>query len=180
MRKRKTSNAIAPANFAEINVSEEKKKIDELWILKGEFLSLMASTEYYLSQLIVEYLGIKNHSEEFHNWFVTAPINFGCKVDLFRTLSREDVQLDQFRSQLNSLDSLWEYRNILAHSFGDHFGTRTAKGKEIAADKVTLPVLKSKIGILRKVDNLILNILVDFQTGPIPPCSADDFADGPM
>jgi hypothetical protein len=180
MRKRKTKNAGACINSAELNNSEEQKNIDELWLLKGEFLSLMASTEYYLSQLIVEYLRIENHAQEFQDWFVTAPINFGCKVDLFRILSSEDSQLDRFRSELNSLDSLLEYRNILAHSFGDHFGARTAKGRVIPAKKVTLPVLKSKIGILRMVDNLILNILVDFQTGPIPPCSADDFADGPM
>ena len=180
MRKRKNTNAIAPAISTEKNNSDAKKKIDELWILKGEFLSLMASTEYYLSQLIVEYLGINNHAQEFQDWFVTAPLSFGCKVDLFRTLSREDAQLNQFRSELNSLDSLWEYRNILAHSFGDHFGVRTAKGREISADKVTLPVLKSKIGILRKVEDQISYILVCSEHGTIPPISADDFADGPM
>lgn len=156
------------------------QKNDEIALFKGEYLSLMASSEYHLTLVITEYLGIIRHSQEFQDWLVSVPIPFSCKIDLFESLIKEDTQLDQFRGLLRSLRSLWGFRNILAHSFDTHFGTRTSRGKEVPANQVTLKALKSRIGELRKVEDTLSYMLVCAEVGTPPPESVDDFSDGPI
>jgi hypothetical protein len=49
----------------------------------GEYLSLMASTEYSLTFLIAETLEVGFKYEEFERWLIEAPIPFNAKVALF-------------------------------------------------------------------------------------------------
>jgi hypothetical protein len=160
--------------------TEEQKKHVEFELLRGEYLSLMASTEYHLTLLLIEYLGITSHRDEFQDWFVNLQTSFSCKVDLFQSFIKEDTQLEQFRALFNSLRSLWDFRNILAHSFPTHFGTRTSKGKEVPASRISLKALKSRLGELRKVEDQITYMLVCFEQGTPEPFSSDDFADAPI
>lgn len=153
---------------------------NEKSLLKGEYLSLMASIDYHLALVITEYLGIENHSQVFEDWLLNVPISFGCKVDLFEAVIKEDTQLNQFRSLLNGLRSLWGYRNLLVHSFGNHLGLRTSRGEDVPTNKITTAVLKSRIGQARKIEDLLTYTLACFQQGTPPPCSSDDFADAPL
>ena len=56
----------------------------------------------------------------------------------------------------------------------------TSRGEEIPETEITLKVLSGRLEKLRKLENLVLNMLVDEYEGVIPPISADDFADGPI
>lgn len=146
--------------------------------LRGEYLSLMAKTEYELSFLITEMLEVSNHSGEFQEWFIKTPIPFDCKASLFMTLVKENTQLDQFRTLISNLRAFNNFRNTLAHSFSSFDSVMTARGERIHFTKVSLNTLKSQLGQLKEAENLILNLLASCIEGNIPPISADDFADG--
>ncbi len=148
--------------------------------MRGEYLSLMASTEYELTILITELLEVTNHREEFVNWFVKTPISFNCKADLFVELVKEDPQLNQFRTLILSLRSLNNFRNTLAHSFSSFDSVMSSRGEKIPSTKVSFNTLKSRLGQLRKTEDLIKYIITCIIEGALPPISADDFADSPL
>ncbi len=148
--------------------------------MKGEYIGLMASLEYSLTSLIIEYLGVKNHREEFSKWFVEAPIPFNYKVNLLKRTECDNPLLE------TNLPNFWKdfselqgFRNIVAHSFGSIGRMTTARGKIIPEEQVTFEALSGKLEKLRILENQVLNLLVTEYEGIISPISADDFVDGP-
>ena len=141
----------------------------------------MASLEHLLTSLIVEYLGVQNHREEFSKWFIEVPIPFNHKVTLLKRMEGDnpffEINLPNFWKDFSELQ---KFRNIVAHSFGTFGGMMTTRGKMIPEKQVTFKALSGKLEKLRKLENQVLNMLVTEYEGVIPPISADDFADWPM
>lgn len=161
-------------------MTETEKADQDFERLKGEYLSLMASTEYLLTSLIGEMLDVRHHPDLFKRWLVRTSIPFDSKADLFVSLVEDNTQLDQFRTLVTSLRSLNKFRNHLAHSFPGFSGSMTARGRLIPSDKISLNTLKSRLGQLSDANSLILNMLADFEEGGHLPISADDIADQPI
>ena len=147
--------------------------------MRGEYLSLVASLEYNLTFLLAEYLNVQSHAEEFHFWFTQVPIPFGAKVNLFEALTRDSTVSSQFGDVGSDLRDSYTFRNTLAHSFRWTNRTMTARGRQIPDEHVAFPVLKERLERLRQLENLFVNLLANEIEGPLPPISADDFADWP-
>ena len=148
--------------------------------MRGEYLSLMASLEYTMTFLLAEYLKVKNHRDEFHKWFLEAPIPFNYKVSLLKKMLKENPIMEQFGDIWTQLRESYEFRNILAHSFRQWNIILTARGKRIPARRVTFSTLQNKLEKLRSLENLIVNMLANEIEGTLSPISADDFADWPI
>jgi hypothetical protein len=161
-------------------MKDDKDKEREYQQMRGEYLSLMASVEFYLTFLMTEYLEVGNHREEFAGWLTRAPIPFGWKVSLFEKMIKDNTMLKQFGDICGQLRELYDFRNTVAHSFRQMDRTLTARGKEIPAETVTFEALQQKLEQLRSMENLIGGMVYDQLQGPIPPISADDFADWPI
>ena len=150
--------------------------------MRGEYLSLMASLEYYLTLLIHDELGFTNYHEAFYKWFIEAPIPFTSKISLFEQMYKDNPILKKYRGLGKRMRELQDFRNTLAHSFIRFNQTLTARGKEIPQQQVSLASLSSKLKRLRRVEYHI-NGLWFSMTGPpdggLGPISADDFADWP-
>jgi len=56
----------------------------------------------------------------------------------------------------------------------------TSRGKVVPEEEVTLRVLSRRLEKLRKLENLLPNMLITEYEGDIPPMSADVFADWPL
>ena len=148
--------------------------------MRGEYLSLMASLEFNLTLLLSELLDVQSHRQEFEHWLSRAPIPFSWKVGLFESLTNDNGVMHQFGDLASQMRGLQDFRNTLAHSFRQSGRTLTARGKEIAAEQVTSEALQGKLIELQSVENLMLNMWADINQGPLPPTSADDFADWPI
>ena len=148
--------------------------------MRGEYLSIMASLEYTMTFLLADYLEVNNYQNEFHKWFIEAPIPFKSKVTLFKKMLKGDPQIEQFGDIWKQLRDLQEFRNVLAHSFRQLDSTLTARGRTITAKHVSFETLREKLGKLRFLENLIGGMLYSELQGPLPPISADDFADWPL
>ncbi len=148
--------------------------------MRGEYLSLVASLEFNLTFLLCEYLRPEHHAEEFQRWFMVAPIPFAWKVKLFEEIERESTMLSQFGDIWGDLKDSYQFRNILAHSFRMLDSAMTSRGKELPDEQVAFPILKAKLEKVRQLENLIGGMLYSELQGPLPPVSADDFADWPL
>ena len=156
----------------------EEQKYQEM---RGEYIGLMAQLEHELTMLLVEYLRVQNHREDFEKWFVQASIPFSYKVTLLKRMEVENTIIEtNFPDFWKDLYDLQKFRNTISHSFVTHRGMMTSRGEEIPETEITLKVLSGRLEKLRKLENLVLNMLVDEYEGVIPPISADDFADGPI
>lgn len=148
--------------------------------MRGEYLSLVASLEFNLTVLICEFIDSPHHGEEFQRWFIAVPIPFNRKVQLFQELTKESTMLSQFNDLWGELKDIYDFRNILAHSFRMLDSTMTARGKAVPDEQVAFPILKAKLEKVHRIENLMGSILNDILQGPLPPISADDFADWPL
>ncbi len=160
-------------------MDEDKTHEPEYEQMRGEYLSLMASLELNLTFLLAECLDVRNHKEEFQRWFARAPLSLGSKLRLFESMTKNSVLPNQFVSAVVQIRDSNDFRNTLAHSFRQFGRTMTARGREIPAEYVTFQVLRGKLVNLRQLENLISNMLADAIQGPLPPISANDFADWP-
>ena len=149
--------------------------------MRGEYIGLMAQLEHELTTLLIEYLGVENHREEFEKWFIEAPIPFNYKVSLLQRMEGENTIIQtNFPNFWKDFRELQKFRNMIAHSFGTHRGAMTSRGKVIPETEVTLKVLSGRLDKLRELENLVLDMLVTEYEGVIPPISADDYADWPL
>jgi hypothetical protein len=149
-------------------------------MMRGVYLSTMASVEYELTILITELIKVTYHREEFVNWFVQTPIPFNCKAELFAEIVKEDPQLDHYRTLILSLRSLNNFRNTLAHSFNSFDSLMSSRGEKLPSKKVSFEVLKCRLGELQKAEDLIKYMIDCILEGAHYPISADDIADSPM
>ena len=147
--------------------------------MRGEYLGLVASIELNLTLLIAEWLDVENHREEFHRWFVEAPIPFRSKVLLYETMTKDNSQLDQLGDLPQQMRKSYEFRNTLAHSFRQFGGFTTSRGVEVPAGSISLDVLETNLQQLARLDNLVNNLLGWAIEGPPQPVFADDYADWP-
>jgi len=150
--------------------------------MRGEYLSLMASLEYYLTLLIHDELGFTNYHEAFYKWFIEAPIPFISKISLFEQMYKDNPKIKKYGGLVKRIRELQNFRNILAHSFIRFDQALTARGKEIPQQQVSIKTLASKLKVLRRIEQYISELWFSM-TGPMDgglgPISADDFADWP-
>ena len=161
-------------------MSQDNEQDQEYDRMRGEYLSLMASLEFYLTLLMVEYLGIRHHREAFEDWFTKTPISFGLKVRLFEAMLKDSYTLEMLGDIPGQIRDSNGFRNTLAHSFRRSGETMTARGREIPAEEVTFAVLEEKLGELRKLDTLVLGMLVTQYGGTPEPHFTEDYADWPI
>ena len=64
--------------------------------MRGTYLGLVASLEMNLTFLLAEWLKVGNHQEEFHDWFMEAPIPFRSKIRLYEALTKSGGLTEQF------------------------------------------------------------------------------------
>lgn len=147
--------------------------------MRGEYLGLMASLEFNLTFLLVEWLDVENHREDFRKWFIEAPIPFRAKVVLYESVTKNNTMLDQFGDIPAQMREFYSFRNTLAHSFRQSGNIATSKGMEVSGEQASLEVLQDKLERLAVLDNLILNLLGCAIEGPPVPVFTDDFADWP-
>ena len=155
---------------------EQKREFDRM---RGEYLGLMASVELNLTLLIAEWLDVESHREEFHRWFVEAPIPFRSKVLLYEAMTSDNSQLDQLGDLPRQMRESYDFRNTLAHSFRQFGGFTTSRGVEVPAETISLDVLEAKLQQLAKLDNLMINLWAWAIEGPPQPVFTDDYADWP-
>ncbi len=157
----------------------EQKKAPKYQAMRGEYIGLMAQLEHELTTLLVEYLGVQNHKEEFEKWFIEAPLPFHYKVNLLKMMEEENTIIKtNFPNFWEDFHELQKFRNTLAHSFSTCLGMMTSRGKIIPEKEITLKVLSHKLDKLRRLENIVLNMLADKYEGELPATSTDDFADG--
>ncbi len=161
-------------------MSDLSDQVQEYERMRGEYLSLVASLEFDLTLLLCEYIDPQHHGEEFQRWFIHVPISFGWKVKLFEALTRESTMLSQFGDVSTDLKDSYTFRNILAHSFRMLDTAMTARGERLPDEQVALPILRAKLEKVRRLENLIGDMLSSELQGPPQPISADDFADWPL
>ena len=160
-----------------MNVRDEQEK--EFHRMRGEYLGLMASLEFNFTLLLAEWLDVGSHREEFHGWFVEAPIPFRSKVLLYEAMTRGNGQPDQFGDLPKQMRDCYEFRNKLAHSFRQFGGTRTSRGIELSAETVSFEAMEDKLHQLAQLDNLVVNLLGWEMEGPPQRVFTDDYADWP-
>ncbi len=156
------------------------KRGQEYERMRGEYLSLVASIEYNLTLYLAEIVEVNKHHSEFLQWFTRAPIPFSSKVSLFDSIIEDWVMPAQFDGIIGELKESYRFRNTLAHSFRSFDRTLTARGREIPSEQVTFKGLKQRLERVRRLDSLLLGLLVDYLEGPPVPIFADDFADWPL
>ena len=96
-------------------IDEERAK--EYDRMRGRYLGLVASLEMNLTFLLAEWLEVGKHWEEFHNWFMEAPIPFRSKIRLYEVLTKNGGMDYQFGDLAEQMREFYGFRNTLAHSF---------------------------------------------------------------
>ena len=139
----------------------------------------MASLEFHLTFLLVEWLDVRNHWDDFRTWFIEAPIPFRAKVGLYESVTKNSVMLNQFGDIPAQMREFYNFRNTLAHSFQQSGNITTSRGIEIPDAQASLEVLRDKLERLAVLDNLVVNLLGSEIEGPPVPVFTDDFADWP-
>ena len=161
-------------------VQEQQELYEQM---RGEYLSLVASVEHTMTCLLVEWLDVKDHRDEFSRWFIAAPIPFNYKLTLFDRIFRKRFEGNttvSLAESLAQLRTLVDFRNLLAHSFRQWNGTLTAKGKQIPANRVAFDTLQDNLERMRAFEAHVYALFELEIQGVIPPISADDFADWPL
>ena len=164
----------------EVSVIQDKEQDQEYNRMRGEYLSLMASLEFYLTLLMVEYRGVRRYREEFEDWFTKTPIPFGLKIRLFEAMLKDSYTLEMLGDIPGQIRDSNGFRNTLAHSFRQSGETTTARGRKIPAEEVTFEVLEEKLDKLRSLDSLVLDMLVTEYQGTPQPVFTEDYADWPL
>ena len=129
--------------------------------------------------LLEEWLQVGNHQEEFHGWFMEAPIPFRSKIRLYEAVTKGWVMTDQFGDLAELMREFYDFRNTLAHSFRQSGSVTTSRGRKVPDERVSFEVLEDKLGGLAQLDNLVLNLLATEIEGPPERVFTDDYADWP-
>ena len=82
--------------------------------MRGAYLGLVASLEMNLTFLLAEWLEVGNHQEEFHDWFMEAPIPFRSKIRLYEALTKGGGLTGQFGDLAEQMRESYDFRNTLA------------------------------------------------------------------
>ena len=147
--------------------------------MRGEYLGLMASLEFNLTFLLVEWLEVNHHREEFRQWFMEAPIPFRAKLRLYEAVTKESVMLGQFGNLPVQMREFYDFRNTLAHSFRQFERVTTSRGVEVPAERVSFEVLQDNLERLSSLENLVGSMLMSELEGPPERVFTDDYADWP-
>ena len=147
--------------------------------MRGAYLGLVASLEMNLTFLLAEWLEVGNHQEEFHDWFMEAPIPFRSKIRLYEALTKGGGLTGQFGDLAEQMRESYDFRNTLAHSFHGFGGVTTSRGKKLPDERVSFEVLEDKLERLARLDNLVFNLLATEIEGPPEQVFTDDYADWP-
>ena len=147
--------------------------------MRGEYLGLMASLEFNLTFLLMEWLEVNNHREEFRQWFIEAPIPFRAKLRLYEAVTKDSMMLDQFGDLPAQMRESYDFRNTLAHSFRQFERVTTSRGVEVPAERVSFEVLKDKLERLSGLENLVGSMLMSELEGLPERVFTDDYADWP-
>ena len=147
--------------------------------MRGEYLGLMASLEFNLTWLLVEWLDLGSHQEDFRRWFMETPIPFRAKVRLYEAVSEGSMLTEQFGDLAAQMREAYDFRNMLAHSFRQVGRLTTSRGVEVPADRVSLEVLEQQLKKVSDLENLFLNLLGSELEGPPERVFTDDYADWP-
>ena len=158
------------------NDDEQAREYDRM---RGLYLGLVASLEMNLTFLLAEWLEVGRHREEFHDWFMEAPIPFRSKIRLYEALTKSGWLTDQFENLADQMREFYAFRNMLAHSFHQLGSVTTSRGKRVSEEEVSFEVLEGNLERLARLDNLILNLLANEIEGPPEQVFTDDFADWP-
>lgn len=149
--------------------------------MRGEYIGRMASLEYTLTIFIVEILRIGSRQEVFEKWLVEAPIPYSYKALLLQRLLKNNVIIKtNWPNIWKDLQELQEFRNILAHTFIGFQGYQTSRGKRVAKERIKLETLRHNLARLKELEDTISYMYVCTIEGPMPPISADDYADWPQ
>ena len=154
--------------FAMRNDDEQAREYDRM---RGAYLGLVASLEMNLTFLLAKWLEVGRHREEFHDWFMEAPIPFRSKIRLCEALTKSGWLTDQFGNLADQMREFYDFRNMLAHSFHQLGSFTTSRGKRVSEEEVSFEVLEGKLERLARLDNLILNLLANEIEGPPSRCS---------
>lgn len=147
--------------------------------MRGEYLGLMASLEFNLTWLLVEWLDVGSHHEEFRRWFMEAPIPFRAKVRLYEAVTAGSMIAEQFGDLAKQMRETYDFRNTLAHSFRQFNRLTTSRGAEVPAERVSFEVLEEQLKKLSDLNNLFLNLLRSELEGPPERVFTEDYADWP-
>ena len=88
----------------------------------------MASLEFHLTWLLVEWLDVGSHQEEFRRWFMETPIPFRAKVRLYEAVTEGSMMTEQFGDLAAQMREAYNFRNMLAHSFRQVGRLTTSRG----------------------------------------------------
>ena len=155
---------------------EQAREYDRM---RGAYLGLVASLEMHLTLLLAEWVEVGRHREEFHDWFMEAPIPFRSKIRLYEALTKGGGMTYQFGDLAEQMREFYDFRNTLAHSFHHYGNVTTSRGKTVPEERVSFEVLEDKLGRLAQLDNLVFNIWADEIEGPPERVFTDDYADWP-
>ncbi len=145
--------------------------------MKSEFLSLVDFTNYQLSILAIESIGLTKHSQEFQDWLVSDSVSLPLKIDLLNTIYRDHPQLRAFRQVLSRLQAQSQFVAVLSPpSDGGRRAGRVPAGNS-ASERVPLDELKSRLAELREVEDVLVYWLACVKRGILPSITADDFVD---
>ncbi len=152
-------------------------RAEEYGPMRGEFLSLMEFTNYQLSVVVVESLGLTKHSQEFQDWLVSTTVSLPMKIDLFNNIYRGHRQIRAFRKVLSRLQSLWGIAGALGGP--SQADSRPAKSSPGLSSPETMPAreLKTHLAELREIEDVIAYWVACVKRGVSPSISADDFVD---
>ena len=155
---------------------EQAREYDRM---RGAYLGLVASLEMHLTLLLAEWLEVGRHREEFHEWFMEAPIPFRSKIRLYEAVTKGGGMTYQFGDLAEQMREFYDFRNTLAHSFRRYGNVTTSRGKTVPEERVSFEVLEEKLERLAQLDNLVLNMWADEIEGPPERVFTDDYADWP-
>ena len=147
-------------------MEKDREQAREFDRMRGEYLGLMASLEFNLTGLLVEWLDVGSHQEEFRRWFIEVPIPFRAKVRLYEAVTEGSMITEQFGNLAEQMRKAYDFRNTLAHSFRQFDRLTTSRGVEVPAERVSFEVLEGQLKKLSDLGNLFLNLLGAELEGP--------------
>ena len=108
-----------------------------------------------------------------------APIPFRSKIRLYEVIIKSGSLTDQFGNLADQMQQFYDFRNVLAHSFLQWGSGTKARGKRVSEGQFSFEVLEGNLESLARLDNFILNLLVNELEGPPERVFTNDFADWP-
>ena len=148
----------------------------QIYALRGEFLSRAAYVEHMLTWVIAQDVGIRDHKQGFP-WFVRTPISATAKINLFESIHGGNTMLPtDFCQRFRKMQRV---RNVLAHSWAGSF-SGTTRGENLPDDLDDPDGLGEWIVEAKFFETWMSGMWADHEVGILPPISADDFADWPL